>query len=108
MYAEGISCIATPSRSDFKKIREKVAVHLRRGGRVARLPHSNQLWMLVGFALFQELSKLAECIEVFPQAIVRAIGAEIFISPSEKDSKYRSLLRLVHRMARRGPTRIAP
>ena len=42
---------------------------------MARLPHSNQLWMLVGFALFQELSKLAECIEVFSQAIVRAIGA---------------------------------
>ena len=75
MDAEGISCFATPSRSDFKRIREKVAVHLRRGGSVARLPHSNQLWMLVGFALFQELSKLAECIEVFPQAIVRAIGA---------------------------------
>ena len=31
--------------------------------------------MLVGFALFEELSKLAECIEVFPQAIVRAIGS---------------------------------
>ncbi len=75
MDAEGISCFTTPSRSDFKRIRQKVKAHLQRGGRVSQLPHSNQLWMLVGFALFRELSEIAECIEVFPQAIVRAIGA---------------------------------
>ena len=75
MDTEGISCFTTPSRSDFEKIRQKVKAHLQRDGAVSRLPHSNQLWMLVGFALFRELSKIAECIEVFPQATVRTIGA---------------------------------
>ena len=75
MDAEGVSCFTTPSRSDFERIRQKVKAHLQQGGSVSRLPHSNQLWMLVGFALFRELSEIAECIEVFPQAIVRAIAA---------------------------------
>ena len=71
----GISCFTTPSRSQFAEIRRKVNAHLAVGGPVNRLPHANQLWMLVGFALFHELGKLAECIEVFPQAIARAIGS---------------------------------
>ncbi len=74
MDAEGVSCFTTPSRSDFERIRQKVKAHLQRGRAVSRLPHSNQLWMLAGFALFRELPKIAECIEVFPQATVRAIG----------------------------------
>lgn len=45
------------------------------GGAVNRLPHANQLWMLVGFALFSWLSGLAECLEVFPQATVRVLGS---------------------------------
>ena len=75
MHRANISCFATPSRSQFERIKGKVRAHLAAGGAVNRLPHANQLWMLVGFALFRELAALAECIEVFPQATARAIGA---------------------------------
>ena len=75
MDRAGISCFATPSRSQFEQIRSKVGAHLAAGGAVSRLPHANQLWMLVGFALFRQLATLAECIEVFPQATARTIGA---------------------------------
>ena len=71
----GISCFATPSEAGFKAIRAKVRAHLDAGGTESHLPHANQLWMLAGFALFRELRKLAECIEVFSQATVRALGA---------------------------------
>ena len=70
----GVSCIATPSRGAFKKIKEKVTTHLDEGGAESTIPHANQLWMLVGFALYKELSSVAECIEVFPQATVQALG----------------------------------
>ena len=75
MDAAGISCYSTPSKQDFVRIRRKVRAHLAEGGSEGRLPHANQLWMLVGFALFEELLRLAECIEVFPQSTVQAIGA---------------------------------
>ncbi len=52
MYRANISCFATPSRSQFERIKGKVRAHLAAGGAVNRLPHANQLWMLVGFALF--------------------------------------------------------
>lgn len=71
----GISCFATPSAREFDVIRAKVARHLTMGGAENRIPHANQLWMLVGFALFDDLSRLAPCIEVFPQATARAIGS---------------------------------
>ena len=71
----GISCYATPSKQDFARIKRKVRAHLAEGGSEGRLPHANQLWMLVGFGLFEGLPKVAECIEVFPQATVQAIGA---------------------------------
>jgi len=71
----GISCFTTPSKTEFDAICDKVARHLADGGREDRIPHANQLWMRVGFALFVELSELAPCIEVFPQAIARAIEA---------------------------------
>jgi uncharacterized protein DUF429 len=71
----GISCFATPSTHEFDVIRAKVAQHLSAGGGEDRIPHSNQLWMLVGFALFDELSGLAPCLEVFPQATARAMGS---------------------------------
>lgn len=74
MDRAGVSCIATPSRDGFEKIREKVRVHLGEGGAESNLPHANQLWMLVGFALYEELSSVAECLEVFPQATVQALG----------------------------------
>jgi hypothetical protein len=64
----GIHCITTPSASDFEIIRRKVREHLDRQGAVSRLPHANQLWMLVGFELFRRLRNEWECLEVFPQA----------------------------------------
>jgi hypothetical protein len=75
MDATGISCFTTPSSKEFGHIFEKVRRHLADGGVESRLPHANQLWMYVGFQLFERLSAIAPCIEVFPQAIVRAIGA---------------------------------
>ena len=71
----GIHCFATPSRQEFDEIRVKVRHHLNRGGALNRLPHSHQLWMLVGFALFEVLSGHYECLEVFPQAITSVLGA---------------------------------
>lgn len=73
--AAGISCFATPSASRFDEIRAKVKAHLDGGGPENRLPHANQLWMIVGFALFDHLSQVGECIEVFPQATARGLGA---------------------------------
>jgi hypothetical protein len=69
-----ISCFATPTAEGFALIREKVSRHLKAGGSEARMPHSNQLWMLVGFVLYEELAHLAPCLEVFPQATVHALG----------------------------------
>lgn len=75
MGGMGIHCFATPSRQQFEEIRVKVKHHLERGGALNRLPHSHQLWMLVGFALFDVLSKHYQCLEVFPQAIASVLGA---------------------------------
>lgn len=71
----GISCFTTPSHEKLELIEAKVRAHLASGGSENRIPHANQLWMVVGFTLFEELSKLSECIEVFPQATARALGA---------------------------------
>jgi hypothetical protein len=70
-----ISCFTTPSASDFDRIRTKARAHLAGGGAESRLPHANQLWMLVGFALFERLRREWECLEVFPQATVCSLGA---------------------------------
>jgi predicted nuclease with RNAse H fold len=75
MDARGISCFATPTRKKFDEIRQKVQLHLNAGGPENRLPHANQLWMLVGFALFDVLGKQYRCLEVFPQAIARVLGS---------------------------------
>lgn len=75
MDEAGISCFPTPTATEFGEIREKVRRHLSDGGPENRLPHANQLWMLVGFRLFEELAKVAPCIEVFPQATARVLGA---------------------------------
>ncbi len=69
-----INCFTTPSKTDFEGIFSKVRDHLSNGGEENCLPHANQLWMVVGFELFKLLSKIAPCIEVFPQAIARVIG----------------------------------
>jgi hypothetical protein len=69
-----ISCITTPDEAQFAGIRAKASAHLAKGGAVARMPHANQLWMLVGFALFARLRGDWECLEVFPQATVALLG----------------------------------
>ena len=75
MDRAGISCFTTPSCREFAEIGRKVGVHLAAGGPESRMPHGNQLWMLVGFALFRELETVAECIEVYPQATAHEIRA---------------------------------
>ena len=75
MDKQHISCFATPSVSEFEVIRVKVRDYLTAGGWASRLPHANQLWMLVGFALFRRLRVEWECLEVYPQATMRILGA---------------------------------
>lgn len=70
---KGIRCITTPDTRQFNAIRAKVQAHLSGGGEESRLPHANQLWMLVGFELFKNLRQEWECLEVFPQAIAAAL-----------------------------------
>lgn len=70
-----ISYFATPSTAEFEMIRAKVHNHLKAGGLESRLPHANQLWMLAGFALFKRLRVEWECLEVYPQATMRILGA---------------------------------
>jgi predicted nuclease with RNAse H fold len=70
-----ISCFSTPSECDFKTIIKKVIKHFEEEGEESNIPHANQLWMLAGFALFKKLRENNyECIEVFPQAIVKFLG----------------------------------
>lgn len=71
----GIRCITTPDAHQFKDIRAKALAHIRKGGKESRLPHANQLWMLVGFELFRRLRQDWECLEVFPQAIAVTLGS---------------------------------
>ena len=70
-----IKCFATPSCRQFAEIRRKAGTHLAAKKPESQLPHANQLWMLVGFALFRELAAVADCIEVHPQAIASELGA---------------------------------
>jgi len=72
----GINCFTTPTKAEFDEKINKTRTHLDAGGEEAKMPNANQLWMLVGFALFRALEKTYDCIEVFPQAIVRAIGCK--------------------------------
>jgi hypothetical protein len=75
MDKQHISCFATPSISEFEAIQVKVHDYLTAGGLESRLPHANQLWMFVGFALFRRLRVEWECLEVYPQATMRILGA---------------------------------
>lgn len=70
-----ISCFTTPSADGFEAIKTRARAHLDAGGEASRLPHANQLWMLVGFELFRLLRADWECLEVFPQATAVALGA---------------------------------
>jgi hypothetical protein len=71
---ERISCFATPSATQFLEIRARARAHLDACGPDSRMPHANQLWMIVGFALFRAFGEVGTCLEVFPQATVRALG----------------------------------
>jgi len=70
-----ISCITTPDTEQFGAICARAQAHLADGGAQSRIPAANQIWMLVGFALFQRLRREWECLEVFPQAIAWALSA---------------------------------
>ena len=74
MDQQRISCFATPSCIEFDNILARARQHLAASGAETHIPHANQLWMLIGFALFQVLGNNYECIEVFPQATVAALG----------------------------------
>jgi len=73
----GVNAIfKTPGLLEFEDIRAKAIDHLRHGGTESTLPNANRLWMLAGFALFQQLkADHWECIEVYPHATVRVLGA---------------------------------
>ena len=70
----GISCYTTPSADDFKVVKAKGIAHLEAGKPVQNLPHAHQIFMLLGFTLNERLSKIAECIEVYPHATVKQLG----------------------------------
>lgn len=72
---EGLQCIWTPSKSAWINRIESSREYLTNGGILARLPGANEIWMLYGFALFEELrkSRNTEVIEVFPYAIMRTL-----------------------------------
>lgn len=72
-----VACFTTPSRRQFAEIQRRARVHLDAGGAEATMPYANKLWMLVGFALFRRLEAQAECLEVFPNAIVRSLGVAV-------------------------------
>lgn len=70
----GINCFTTPDPKAFELIAQKVGRHLVAGSPHNRIPHANQLWMLVGFALFRSLRPSWHCMETFPQAIAHALN----------------------------------
>ena len=65
--------IETPCREKFVEAAEEFAA--QEGNPNRKVPRPNQLWMLVGFELFATLARGWECLEVYPQAIVRTLGA---------------------------------
>ena len=69
-----ISCYATPSQREFESIINRGKAHLDKGEVVSRLPHSMQIFMLAGFAIYQALKSVANCIEVFPHATAKILG----------------------------------
>ena len=69
-----ISCYTTPSTDDFEAIKANGIAHLEASKPIQNLPHAHQIFMLLGFALNERLSKVAECIEVYPHATVKQLG----------------------------------
>lgn len=81
----GISCFTTPTKEQFDQKVKKAQHHLSEGGSESKIPNANQIWMLVGFALFEQLQKDGFfCIETYPQAIVHALNCSA-IHKSKKD-----------------------
>lgn len=80
----GISYFKTPSAVEFNLIRKKAQQHIEEGGAASQIPYANKLWMLAGFELFQQLKREWDCIEVYPQATMRVIGAAS-IHKAQKD-----------------------
>lgn len=70
----GISCYTTPSTDDFETIKAKGIAHLKADKPIQNLPHAHQIFMLLGYALNERLSNIAECIEVYPHATVNQLG----------------------------------
>ncbi len=70
----GISCYTTPSADDFIEIKAKGHAHLEQKRPIQNLPHSMQIFMLLGFALNKRLNQIAPCIEVYPHATVKRLG----------------------------------
>jgi predicted nuclease with RNAse H fold len=88
-----ISCITTPNKREFENKIKMALNHISSGGPENCLPGANQFWMLIGFAIFRTLEKYFECIEVFPQAIVRELGCDGL--HKSKESGWQDQLRAV-------------
>ena len=86
MDKQHISCFATPSVSEFEVIRVKVRDYLTAGGWASRLPHANQLWMLVGFALFRRLRVEWECWKRIHRQPCESWVQVLFIKASQVES----------------------
>ena len=73
-----LSSFRTPTNEKWMSIRKECADYLADGKSIATLPHANKIWMLYGFELFDQIRSLpgVEVIEVYPYAIVKALGRE--------------------------------
>lgn len=78
----GISYFKTPTQAVFDEAVAGVRAHLAAGGTQSSLPNANRLWMLVGFSLYQALTREWECIEVYPQATVKALESIGVLPPN--------------------------
>ena len=72
----GISSFPTPSLQEIADMRRTIQKCLAEGCEEQRMPRSNQIWMIVGFQIFDALSKHYDCRKVYPQAIVRVLGCK--------------------------------
>jgi len=70
----GISYISTPTQEEFRQKVLNARIWINNGNKMNQIPAANQLWMLVGFALYRILSKQYRCIETYPNAIIHSMG----------------------------------
>lgn len=89
---KGLSCFMTPCEEDWEKIREQCQRHR---GTLARMPHSNKIWMLFGFELFKSFKSAFNCevFEVFPYAIISELLPRV--ESKRTDEGYRKQLSIV-------------